>query len=69
MLPGRFTDGALYKAIEDFFGEGLHFYDAAAPIVRADSLDMGKVFRASRYERGSDYLNCYDEGRLFYLRA
>ena len=58
VATGPLTDGALYKAIEDFFGEGLHFYDAAAPIVRADSLDMGKVFRASRYERGSDYLNC-----------
>ena len=58
VATGPLTDGALYKAIEDFFGEGLHFYDAAAPIVRADSLDIGKVFRASRYERGSDYLNC-----------
>ena len=36
----------------------LNFYDAAAPIVTAESLDMGKVFRASRYERGDDYLNC-----------
>ena len=58
VATGPLTDGALYKAIEDFFGEGLHFYDAAAPIVRADSLDIDKVFRASRYERGSDYLNC-----------
>ena len=58
VATGPLTDGALYKAIEDFFGEGLHFYDAAAPIVRADSLNMDKVFRASRYERGSDYLNC-----------
>lgn len=58
VATGPLTDGALYKAIEDFFGEGLHFYDAAAPIVRADSLDIDKVFRASRYDRGSDYLNC-----------
>lgn len=58
VATGPLTDGALYKAIEDFFGEGLHFYDAAAPIVRADSLNIDKVFRASRYERGSDYLNC-----------
>ena len=36
----------------------LNFYDAAAPIVSADSLDMTKVFRASRYGRGDDYLNC-----------
>ena len=36
----------------------LHFYDAAAPIVTADSINMDKVFRASRYGRGNDYLNC-----------
>ena len=36
----------------------LHFYDAAAPIVTADSLDMDKIFRMSRYDRGEDYLNC-----------
>lgn len=58
VATGPLTDGALYMAIEDFFGESLHFYDAAAPIVRADSLNMDRVFRASRYERGSDYLNC-----------
>jgi methylenetetrahydrofolate--tRNA-(uracil-5-)-methyltransferase len=38
--------------------EHLHFYDAIAPIVTADSLDMTKVFRASRYGAGDDYLNC-----------
>ncbi len=36
----------------------LHFYDAAAPIVTADSINMDRVFRASRYGRGNDYLNC-----------
>jgi len=36
----------------------LNFYDAAAPIVTAESLDMSKVYRASRYGRGDDYLNC-----------
>lgn len=58
VATGPLTDGALYNAIEEFFGTSLHFYDAAAPVVRADSLNMDKVFRASRYERGSDYLNC-----------
>ena len=58
VATGPLTDGALYNAIEEFFGISLHFYDAAAPVVRADSLNMDKVFRASRYERGSDYLNC-----------
>ncbi len=36
----------------------LHFYDAAAPIVTADSIEQSQVFRMSRYERGADYLNC-----------
>ncbi len=36
----------------------LHFYDAAAPIVTLESLDMDKIFRQSRYDRGEDYLNC-----------
>ena len=36
----------------------LNFYDAAAPIVTAESLDMSRVYRASRYGRGDDYLNC-----------
>ncbi len=58
VATGPLTDGALLEAVERFFGEGLHFFDAAAPVVEYDSLDMEKVFRASRYERGSDYLNC-----------
>ena len=59
VATGPLTSDALADKIASLCGgEGLHFYDAAAPIVRADSLDMGKVFRASRYERGSDYLNC-----------
>ena len=36
----------------------LNFYDAAAPIVTRESLDMDRIFRGSRYDRGSDYLNC-----------
>ena len=40
-------------------GESLSFYDAAAPIVTAESLDMNRIFAASRYDRGdADYLNC-----------
>ena len=40
-------------------GESLSFYDAAAPIVTAESLDMNRIFAASRYGRGdADYLNC-----------
>lgn len=58
IATGPLTDGALYGAIERLTGRSLHFYDAAAPIVTLDSLDRSKVFRASRYGRGDDYLNC-----------
>ena len=36
----------------------LHFFDAASPIVTAESIDMDKAFFASRYDKGSDYINC-----------
>ena len=39
--------------------EGMHFYDAVAPIVSIDSVDMTSAFRASRYDKGTaDYVNC-----------
>lgn len=58
IATGPLTDGELLKSIELKLGEGLHFFDAAAPLVTRESLNMDKVFAASRYERGSDYLNC-----------
>lgn len=59
IASGPLTSDALSEAIAGIEGlSTLHFYDAAAPIVTADSLDMTKVFRMSRYERGDDYLNC-----------
>lgn len=59
IATGPLTSDALSEAIANMEGlSTLHFYDAAAPIVTADSLDMTKVFRMSRYERGDDYLNC-----------
>ena len=59
IASGPLTSDALSEAIGQLPGlSTLHFYDAAAPIVTADSLDMEKVFCMSRYERGSDYLNC-----------
>ena len=70
VATGPLTDPALTEAIERLPGaKSLHFFDAAAPIVTADSLDMDKVFRASRYDRGSDYLNSpmtEDEYNAFY---
>ena len=58
IATGPLTDGALMDSIESLLGESMHFFDAAAPIVTYDSLNMDKVFMASRYGRGSDYLNC-----------
>jgi methylenetetrahydrofolate--tRNA-(uracil-5-)-methyltransferase len=60
LATGPLTSDDLAKDIARVVGsEGLSFYDAIAPIVTADSLDMSKIFRASRYEDGEgDYLNC-----------
>ncbi len=58
VATGPLTSDALSAAIEGRFGKSLHFYDAAAPIVTYESLDHSKVFAASRYDRGADYLNC-----------
>ncbi len=61
IASGPLTDGGLGESIKSFTGEEyLNFYDAAAPIVTAESIDMSVAFPASRYERGGedDYINC-----------
>ena len=60
IATGPLTSDALAKSIEERFGGSLSFFDAAAPIVTADSVDMEFAFTASRYERGGedDYINC-----------
>ena len=59
IATGPLTSDDLSEAIARMQGlSTLHFYDAAAPIVTADSLDTDKIFRMSRYDRGEDYLNC-----------
>lgn len=60
IATGPLTDGALSDEIKQLCGDCLSFYDAAAPIVTADSVDMSKAFGASRYDRGGDddYINC-----------
>ena len=59
IATGPLTSDALADAIAQMPEVNtLNFYDAAAPIVTAESLDMTKVYRASRYGRGDDYLNC-----------
>ncbi|MCI8469558.1 MAG: methylenetetrahydrofolate--tRNA-(uracil(54)-C(5))-methyltransferase (FADH(2)-oxidizing) TrmFO [Eggerthellaceae bacterium] len=59
LATGPLTSDALSASIASLTGaDHLAFYDAAAPVVMADSLDMGRLFRQSRYEEGAgDYLN------------
>ncbi len=60
IATGPLTSDALAEGIAALTGqEHLYFYDALAPIVAADSIDMAVAFRASRYGRGdADYVNC-----------
>ena len=72
VASGPLTSEGLAKNIAELTGaEALYFYDAAAPIVEAESLDFSKVFRQSRYQKGDgdDYLNCpmnEEEYQAFY---
>ena len=60
VATGPLTDGQLAEDISNLCdGDNLSFYDAAAPIVTAESIDMSKAFFASRYGKGTDdYINC-----------
>ena len=59
IATGPLTSDALAAQIAALPGlQTLNFFDAAAPIVSGESLDMDRVFRQSRYGRGDDYLNC-----------
>lgn len=59
IATGPLTSDPLAEEIKRICGDCLSFYDAAAPIVTQESLDMSKIFAASRYGRGEDdYLNC-----------
>lgn len=60
VASGPLTSDTLFADIQKLLkSDYLHFFDAAAPIVTADSLDYDKVYRASRYDKGgADYLNC-----------
>ena len=61
VASGPLTSDALAGAIKEFFPESryLNFYDAAAPLVTFESVDMENAFFASRYDRGTpDYINC-----------
>ena len=60
VATGPLTSDALSQAIGVYFGtEHLHFFDAAAPLVTAETIDMTKAWWQSRYDRGTpDYINC-----------
>ena len=60
IATGPLTSESLSKCISELTGkDSLYFYDAAAPIVTFESINMEKAFRASRYGKGSDdYINC-----------
>jgi len=61
VATGPLTSDALADKLLALLGEGtdLHFYDAAAPLVSAESVDMDKAWMGSRYDRGTaDYVNC-----------
>ncbi len=60
IATGPLTSDALSQAIGEYFGaDYLHFFDAAAPLVTAESVDMNLAWWQSRYDRGTpDYINC-----------
>ena len=61
VATGPLTSDAMSDAIAEYFGqtEYLHFFDAAAPLVTAESVDMELAWWQSRYDRGNaDYVNC-----------
>ena len=71
VASGPLTAESLSSSIREFCGsEHLYFYDAISPIIDAETIDMSKVYRASRYGKAaSDYLNCpmdRDQYNAFY---
>ena len=60
IATGPLTSDPMAKAVAELCaGETLHFFDAAAPIVSFESIDMSRAFFAARYDRGgADYINC-----------
>ena len=74
IATGPLTSPGLSKSLQDLSGqEHLYFFDAIAPIVSLESIDMGIAFRGSRYQRGEkeggDYINCpmtWEEYNIFY---
>lgn len=71
ICAGPLASESLSQSIREICGDGFYFFDAAAPIITKESIDMTKAFTASRYDRGGDddYINCpmnKDEYETFY---
>lgn len=67
IATGPLTSDALSEDILRLFGGGLHFYDASAPIVSAESVDMSCAFTGDRYGKGTgDYINCPMDKEEYY---
>jgi methylenetetrahydrofolate--tRNA-(uracil-5-)-methyltransferase len=69
IATGPLTSDDLSDKIKELAGDSLFFYDAAAPIIEADTIDMDIAFKGSRYDKGDDYINCpmsEDEYMEFY---
>ena len=58
IATGPLTSEGLMQKIVELAGDSLFFYDAAAPIIEAESIDMDIAFKGSRYGKGDDYINC-----------
>jgi methylenetetrahydrofolate--tRNA-(uracil-5-)-methyltransferase len=70
VATGPLTSDRLAERVKERFGGGLYFFDAIAPVISADSIDMEKAFFKSRWEKGDDdYLNLgmdQEQYELFY---
>ncbi len=58
IATGPLTSDGLSESILELAGDRLFFYDAAAPIIDVESIDMDIAFKGSRYDKGDDYINC-----------
>lgn len=67
IATGPLTSDALGEDIRRVFGGDLHFYDASAPIISADSVDTSRAFTGDRYGKGTgDYINCPMDKEEYY---
>ncbi|MCL2626547.1 MAG: methylenetetrahydrofolate--tRNA-(uracil(54)-C(5))-methyltransferase (FADH(2)-oxidizing) TrmFO [Cystobacterineae bacterium] len=71
VATGPLTSEAFSQALAPLLGDKLYFYDAIAPVVAADSIDMEMAFRQGRFQKGEDYLNLPldKEGYLCFIHA